>query len=101
VRGSPARASPERGRPKAKAVKGRHLSLPHARNRRARGKCPCIARFAEVVGTSPRPQKRATGSERVESLLGTTERVNGGSATSMYRARECNVLLLVKGVGSL
>jgi len=30
-----------------------------------------------------------------------TERVNGGSATSMYRARERNVLLLVKGDGSV
>jgi len=70
VRGSSARAVPERGRPKAQAVKGRHLSLPHARNRCARGKCPCIARFAEVVGTSLRSQKRATGTERVESPRG-------------------------------
>lgn len=84
--GSLARAIPERGRPKAKAVKSRPLSLPHTRNRCARGKCPCIARIAEVVGTSPCPGKRVTGSERVESLLSTKERVNGGSATSMHRA---------------
>jgi len=69
VRGSSARAVPERGRPKAKAGKGRHLSRPHTRNRCARGKCPCIARIAEVGRTSRAQMKRATGRERVESPL--------------------------------
>jgi len=68
MRGSLAR-SPRKGRPEAKAVKGRHLSLPHTRNWRARGKCPCIARFAEVGRTSSCPEKHATGHERVESLI--------------------------------
>jgi hypothetical protein len=65
VRGSLARAFPERGRPKAKVVKGRHLSLPHTRNRCARGKCPCIARIAEVGRTSLRAQRSAQPSLRL------------------------------------
>jgi len=89
--------SSRKGRTKAKAVKGRHLSLPHTRNWRARGKCPCIARIAEVGRTSSRPEKRATGHEKVESPIVNRSVVNGGSATSKLRARERRVSLLVKG----
>jgi len=40
---------------------GRHLLQPNTRNRCARGKCPYVARIAEVARTSSRPKKRATG----------------------------------------
>jgi hypothetical protein len=64
VLGSPAGSDPARGRKKAKAVEVRHLSQPYARNRRARGRCPCFARFAEVGSKSPCPDKRTTGLRR-------------------------------------
>jgi hypothetical protein len=70
MRGSSARAVPERGRTKAKARGG--SSPPNAVRGidAARGGCPCIVVFAEVGSAPSGSEKRETGTGRVESLNG-------------------------------
>jgi hypothetical protein len=77
LRGSSARAVPARGRTKVKAEKGSSPCSAERGNEAARGRCPCIARIAEVGRTPSGSEKRATFGGRVESLVAIPERVNG------------------------
>jgi hypothetical protein len=49
---------------------------------------PVHRRIAEVGRTPSDSEKRATSGDRVESLLGTSERVNGSLTTSVAQARK-------------
>jgi len=74
VHGSSARAVPERGRPKAKAVEGGHPALPHTRNRRARGKCPCVVVLQKSL-------------ERLRAQRSASPIPSGSKACSVHGAR--------------
>lgn len=78
-------------------MEDRHLSLPRTRGSASPQRVLGFRTFAEVVGTSSRPEKRATGREGVESPSPVTELVNGGSAAERHDARKHDVLHAVKG----
>jgi len=88
LRGSSARTVPARGRTKAKAMEGSSPPIAARGNDAARGGCPCVVVFAEVGRTPSGSEKRVTGIGRVESLPGTTERVNGSLTIGGAQARK-------------
>jgi len=95
VLGSPARAVPARGRPKAKVVEG---VTSHCRMRGI-GELAVSARVSHCLQKSVerlRAQRSAPPVEERSKASPLTERVNGGSATKKHSARKRTAFLAVK-----
>jgi hypothetical protein len=79
ARGSSPR-SPPRGGGLRRTFAGGQSALRGGRGSRARGRCPCIVLFAEIVRTPSGSGKRATGDGAGRKPAPSAERVNGSLA---------------------